>query len=170
MSDIKKAGFISIIGKPNAGKSTLLNAILGQKLAITNPKAQTTRHRIIGIHNQDDCQMVFSDTPGIINPAYKLQEAMMVAVKESINDADILVVLIDMTSPKLHDDVIEQINKADCPKILALNKIDESDQDMVKEVMEEFQSKIKSDETIILSALRGFNVQGLLGMLYDYCP
>ena len=77
MSDIKKAGFISIIGKPNAGKSTLLNAILGQKLAITNPKAQTTRHRIIGIHNQDDCQMVFSDTPGIINPAYKLQEAMM---------------------------------------------------------------------------------------------
>ncbi|MFT7591549.1 MAG: GTP-binding protein Era [bacterium] len=170
MSDIKKAGFISIIGKPNAGKSTLLNAILGQKLAITNSKAQTTRHRIIGIHNQDDCQMVFSDTPGIINPAYKLQEAMMVAVKEAINDADILVVLIDMTSPKLHDDVIEQINRADCPKILALNKIDESDQELVKSVMEEFQAKIKTEETIIVSALRGFNVDGLIGMLYKYCP
>lgn len=170
MSEIKKAGFISIIGKPNAGKSTLLNAILGQKLAITNPKAQTTRHRIIGIHNFKDCQMVFSDTPGIINPAYKLQEQMMSAVKESIHDADILVVLIDMTSPNLHDDVIEQINAAECPKILALNKIDESDQDQVKAVMDEFQEKIKPNEIIILSALRGFNVDGLVGMLYDYSP
>lgn len=170
MSEIKKAGFISIIGKPNAGKSTLLNAILGQKLAITNSKAQTTRHRIIGIHNQDDCQMVFSDTPGIINPAYKLQEAMMVAVKESIGDADVLVILIDMLSPKLHDDVIDLINKQECPKILALNKIDESDQDLVKSVMEEFEAKIKVNETIIVSALRGFNVDGLIGMLYNYCP
>ncbi len=170
MSEIKKAGFISIIGKPNAGKSTLLNAILGQKLAITNSKAQTTRHRIIGIHHLKDCQMVFSDTPGIINPAYKLQEHMMSAVNESIHDADILVVLIDMTSPKLHDDVITQINKAQCPKILALNKIDESNQEEVKKVMDEFQEKIKPNETIIISALRGFNIDGLLGMLYDYSP
>ena len=170
MSEIKKAGFISIIGKPNAGKSTLLNAILGQKLAITNPKAQTTRHRIIGIHNFKDCQMVFSDTPGIINPAYKLQEQMMSAVKESIHDADILVILIDMTSPKLHEDVIAQINAAECPKILALNKIDESDQDQVKAVMDEYQEKVKPNEVIIISALRGFNVDGLVGMLYDYCP
>ena len=98
MTEIKKAGFISIIGKPNAGKSTLLNAILGQKLAITNSKAQTTRHRIVVIHPFKDCQMVFSDTPGIINPAYKLQEEMMSAVNESIHDADVLVILIDVTS------------------------------------------------------------------------
>ena len=170
MAKIKKAGFISIIGKPNAGKSTLLNAILGQKLAITNSKAQTTRHRILGIHHHNDCQMVFSDTPGIINPAYKLQEEMMSAVHESIHDADVLVILIDITSPKLHDDVIEQINKSDAPKILAINKIDESNQDEVKQVMDEFQERINADETIILSALRGFNVEGLVDQIYDFCP
>lgn len=170
MTEIKKAGFISIIGKPNAGKSTLLNAILGQKLAITNSKAQTTRHRIVGIHQFKDCQMVFSDTPGIINPAYKLQEEMMSAVNESIHDADVLVILIDVTSPKLHEDVITKINEVDAPKILVINKVDESDQDEVTRVMEEFQEKIKSNETLIISALRGFNVSGLVEHIYELCP
>ena len=170
MSTVTKAGFISIVGKPNAGKSTLLNAVLGQKLAITNPKAQTTRHRIKGIHHHKDAQFVFSDTPGIINPAYKLQEEMMGAVKESINDADVLVVLIDMTSPKLHEDVITLITQAPCKKILAINKIDEADQEAVTKTLHEFKELIKPDDTIILSALRNFNIGGLLDMIYDFCP
>ncbi|MBO6515384.1 MAG: GTPase Era [Bacteroidia bacterium] len=170
MTEITKAGFISIIGKPNAGKSTLLNSILGQKLAITNSKAQTTRHRILGIHHHNDCQMVFSDTPGIINPAYKLQEEMMAAVNESIFDADVLVILIDITSPNLHEDVITQINKADAPKILVVNKIDESDQEEVSSVLAEFEKKIPHNDTIIISALSGFNVQGLIEQIYELCP
>jgi len=168
--EITKAGFISIIGKPNAGKSTLLNSILGMKLAITNSKAQTTRHRIMGIHHHNDCQMVFSDTPGIINPAYKLQEEMMHAVKESIHDADVIVVLIDLTSPKLHEDVIEQINKAQCPKIVAINKMDEGGQEKVAELMEEYGSLILHDHILPLSALHKFNVDNLIDMIYEHCP
>lgn len=170
MTEIKKAGFISILGKPNAGKSTLLNAILGQKLAITNSKAQTTRHRIIGIHHYLDSQLVFSDTPGIINPAYKLQEHMMSAVNESIHDADVLVVLIDMTSPKLHEDVITRIGKSEAPKILAINKIDESNQEEVAKVLEEYTELIHPQEVITMSALHGFNVDGILELIYKHCP
>ncbi|MCB9262324.1 MAG: GTPase Era [Flavobacteriales bacterium] len=170
MIDVKKAGYVSIIGKPNAGKSTLLNAILKQKLVITNPKAQTTRHRIIGIHHHKDCQMVFSDTPGIINPAYKLQEQMMAAVNQSLEDADVLVILIDLTSPKLHESVLEKLNAQNCPKILVFNKMDESKQDEIAKMVADFKESIQHNESIIISALHKFNIDVLLDTIYDYCP
>ena len=107
-----KAGFVSIIGKPNAGKSTLMNALVGEKMAIITPKAQTTRHRIIGIVNEEDYQIVFSDTPGIIKPNYKLQETMMHAVDDTLEDSDILVFVTDIHEKHDEQDVLEKIKKS----------------------------------------------------------
>ena len=119
-----KAGFVNIIGKPNAGKSTLSNLLIGEQLSIITPKASTTRHRILGLINTEDSQIVLSDTPGIIEPAYKLHDSMMTAVKESVEDADVLIVLVDVTNPNFKEEQMTLIAKATCPILLIINKIE----------------------------------------------
>ena len=128
-----KAGFVSIIGKPNVGKSTLMNALIGERLSITNPKAQTTRHRILGIWNDEHNQIVFSDTPGILDPAYKLQENMMTVVDSAIKDADVILYLVEPDEP-YNEVLIEQLQKVIRPIILVLNKVDLSDQEKVEKL------------------------------------
>jgi len=165
-----KAGFIALIGKPNAGKSTLLNAILGQKLAITTPKAQTTRHRILGMAIHKNCQLVFSDTPGIIDPKYKLQEYMMDSVSGSLKDADVLVVLVDPADDELPPELAPEIEKRDTPKIVVINKVDGYPQDRIQERVEYWREKLNPKAVIPVSALHNFNIEALKDQLVDLCP
>ncbi len=165
-----KAGFISIIGKPNVGKSTLLNALMGQKLAIATEKAQTTRHRIFGILNEPEYQMVFSDTPGIIEPAYKLQESMMHVVKESMEDGDIVLLLVEAGQKALGDDVLRYLKKSKAPKILVINKIDTLTQEEVLEKVDFWKSQNLAEHIIPISALNKFNVVALKTLLVDLLP
>jgi len=127
-----KAGFVSIVGKPNAGKSTLMNALVGEKMSIITPKAQTTRHRILGIVNEDDYQIVFSDTPGVIKPVYGLQESMMDAVNDSLVDADVILLVTDINERYDESDVIEKLKNTSSPFAVIINKIDKSTQENVE--------------------------------------
>ena len=131
-----KAGFVNIVGKPNAGKSTLLNQLMGEKLAIVTQKAQTTRHRIFGIYNEEDFQIVFSDTPGVLDPKYELQERMMDFVKDSLQDADVFLFIVDLTDKEEPNEfLVEKLNKIPVPVLLLLNKMDTSNQeDLIKKV------------------------------------
>jgi GTP-binding protein Era len=165
-----KAGFVNIIGKPNAGKSTLSNALIGEQLSIITPKASTTRHRIKGIINTDEYQLILSDTPGIIDPAYKLHDSMMTAVKESVEDADLLIVLVDVTNADLTEDHLALIAKATCPVILIVNKVDLSTPEKVVEVMADLKEKIKPVEVFALSILTGLNVESLIKTMATYLP
>lgn len=166
-----KSAFISIIGLPNAGKSTLLNAILGEELVITNKKAQTTRHRIKGIYNKEGLQLVFSDTPGIINEAaYLLQEQMMKAVKQSIEDADILLFVLDVKNPKAIAQLKDIRALSDIPTIVALNKIDLSEQEAISQKMEEVVQAFGTEDVFPVSALEKFNVESLLQRLEELAP
>lgn len=165
-----KAGYVNIIGKPNAGKSTLCNALVGEQLSIISPKASTTRHRILGMVNDENYQIVFSDTPGIIEPAYKLHESMMNAVKDSIEDADVLMVLVDVTNPNLKEEHLDLIAAAKCPIILILNKIDISTPENVKTVMTNLSEKIKADEVLAISATNGINPKSILDLIEKYLP
>ena len=131
-----RAGFVSIIGKPNVGKSTLMNALLGEKISIITPKAQTTRHRILGIYNQPEYQIVFSDTPGIIEPKYKLQGSMMKFVNESLQDADLVMFVTDFNEKNEEPELIERLKVIQAPLICIINKIDESDNDGVMKKIE----------------------------------
>lgn len=171
MSDTQKAGFISIIGKPNAGKSTLLNALIGMKFAITTEKAQTTRHRILGIHMHEGAQLIFSDTPGIIKPHYKLQEKMMNQVRESVSDADILLLVVDVKDSEIGPEVEEVLAKYPSEKkVLVLNKIDLSDQDEVTKLSESLSAKFEFGNIVALSAEKKFNTNRLLDLLAKICP
>jgi len=165
-----KAGFVNIIGKPNAGKSTLCNALVGEQLSIITPKASTTRHRILGIVNEEDYQMVFSDTPGMIEPAYKLHESMMNAVKESIDDADVLILLVDASNAALKPEYLEMIQKAKCPLILIVNKIDLSNPVQVKEVIQTLSQTLNPKEVFAISALHQLDATGLLKSIAAYLP
>jgi len=165
-----KAGFVNIIGKPNAGKSTLCNALVGEQLSIITPKASTTRHRILGIVNEEDYQMVFSDTPGMIEPAYKLHESMMNAVKESIDDADVLILLVDASNAALKPEYLEMIQKAKCPLILIVNKIDLSNPVQVKEVIQNLSQTLNPKEVFAISALHQLDATGLLKSIAAYLP
>jgi GTPase len=165
-----KAGYVNIIGKPNAGKSTLCNVLVGEQLSIISPKASTTRHRILGMVNDEHYQIVFSDTPGIIEPAYKLHESMMNAVKDSIEDADVLMVLVDVTNPNLKDEHLELIAAAKCPIILILNKIDISTPENVNTVMKNLSEKIKANEVLAISATNGINPKSILDLIEKYLP
>jgi len=128
-----KAGFVNIIGNPNVGKSTLMNAFIGEKLSIITSKAQTTRHRILGIVNGDDFQVILSDTPGIIKPAYELQTSMMDFVKSAFEDADVLIYMVEIGEKELKDEAFfNKINSAKIPVLLLLNKIDKSDQETLE--------------------------------------
>lgn len=171
LDQINKAGFVNIIGNPNVGKSTLMNALVGEKLSIVTAKAQTTRHRIMGIVNGDDYQIVFSDTPGILKPNYMLQESMMEFVDTAIGDADIILYVTDVVEKfDKNREYVEKLGKVDCPVIIAINKIDESDQQKVAEIVEKWHSTVPNAEILPISALNKFNVDTLLNRIVELLP
>ncbi|MEM7375506.1 MAG: GTPase Era [Bacteroidota bacterium] len=165
-----KSGFVSIIGKPNAGKSTLLNQLLGQKLSITTPKAQTTRHRIFGIDHGEDYQIVYSDTPGLIRPKYKLHERMVGFIDNSLEDADMIVLLIAVNETFPEEDLLKLAEKTSIPKILALNKIDAVEEEVVYKRMASLSQQVDFVEALPLSALKGDNVDTLKKLILNYLP
>lgn len=164
-----KAGFASIIGKPNVGKSTLMNALIGERLSITNPKAQTTRHRVLGIWNDEQHQIVFSDTPGILDPAYKLQESMMTIVDSAIKDADLILYLVEPDEP-FNEELIEQLQRLEKPVILILNKVDLSDQQKVEQRIGDWSALLPKAQILPTSALHHFNTKELLQMMLQHLP
>ena len=166
-----KAGFVNIIGNPNVGKSTLMNAFVGEKLSIITSKAQTTRHRILGIVNGDDFQVVLSDTPGIIKPAYELQESMMGFVKSALEDADVLIYMVEIGEKVLKDeDFFNKITNSKIPVLLLLNKIDNSNQEQLEEQSEYWQQKVPNAEFFPISALTGFHVKEVFKRILDLLP
>ena len=165
-----KSGFVSIIGKPNVGKSTLLNAILGEKLSIATQKAQTTRHRIKGIYNTPACQIVFSDTPGIIQPRYKLQGSMMKFVNESLADSDLVLFMSDFETYNEEEDLIEKLKLIETPMIMVLNKIDEHSQEEVATNLAFWEEKKLFSRIIPASASNKFNTDSIVNCILDYLP
>jgi GTP-binding protein Era len=165
-----KAGFVSIIGKPNVGKSTLMNALVGEKLSIITPKAQTTRHRILGILNEEDFQIVFSDTPGIIKPKYNLQDSMMTAVGGALQDADLILFVTDINERHDEEDVLEKITNTAIPLVMLINKVDNATQEQVAEKTKYWQEKLNPVQIFAISALHGYNLEGLLPLVLDYIP
>jgi GTP-binding protein Era len=166
-----KAGFVNIIGNPNVGKSTLMNAFVGEKLSIITSKAQTTRHRILGIVNGEDFQMLLSDTPGIIKPAYELQESMMGFVKSAFEDADVLVYMVEIGEKELKDEAFfNKIIATDIPVILLLNKIDKSNQEELESQVQMWTEKVPNAEIFPISALEGFNVAEVFNRIIELLP
>lgn len=166
-----KAGFVNIIGNPNVGKSTLMNAFVGEKLSIITSKAQTTRHRILGIVNGEDFQVILSDTPGIIKPAYQLQESMMDFVKSAFEDADVLVYMVEIGEQELKDEAFfNKIINSKIPVLLLLNKIDKSNQQQLEEQVQLWQEKVPNAEIFPVSALEGFNVPQVFGRIVELLP
>ena len=166
-----KAGFVNIIGNPNVGKSTLMNALVGERISIITAKAQTTRHRILGIVNTDDYQIIFSDTPGIIKPAYELQESMMNFVKSAFEDADILVYMVEIGEKGLKNEAFfDKINQSKIPVLLLLNKIDKSDQDFVLKQVDYWKEKLPQAEIYPISALENFNIQTIFDRIVELLP
>lgn len=166
-----KAGFVNIIGNPNVGKSTLMNAFVGERLSIITSKAQTTRHRILGIVNGEDFQAILSDTPGIIKPAYELQESMMGFVKSAFEDADVLVYMVEIGEKELKDEAFfNKIIKAEIPILLLLNKIDKSNQEELEEQVQLWQEKVPNAEIFPVSALEGFNVAEVFKRIIELLP
>ncbi len=166
-----KAGFVNIIGNPNVGKSTLMNAFIGEKLSIITSKAQTTRHRILGIVNGEDFQVVLSDTPGIIKPAYELQESMMGFVKSAFEDADVLIYMVEIGEQALKDEAFfNKIKSSKIPVLLLLNKIDISDQEQLETQVQLWAEKVPSAEIIPISALQGFQVKEVFHRIIELLP
>ena len=166
-----KAGFVNIIGNPNVGKSTLMNAFVGERLSIITSKAQTTRHRILGIVNGDDFQMILSDTPGIIKPAYQLQESMMGFVKSAFEDADVLLYLVELGEKALKDEAFfTKITTAKIPVLLLINKIDKGNEELLKESLELWQNQVPNAEIFAISALEDFGVQEVFKRIIDVLP
>ena len=166
-----KAGFVNIIGNPNVGKSTLMNAFVGEKLSIITSKAQTTRHRIFGIVSGDDFQVVFSDTPGIIKPSYALQASMMDFVKSAFEDADILIYMVEIGEKELKDEVFfNRINKLEVPVLLLINKVDISDQSTLEEQVAYWKEKVPRAEIFPISALRNFQTEVVFNRIIELLP
>ena len=166
-----KAGFVNIIGNPNVGKSTLMNAFVGEKLSIITSKAQTTRHRILGIVNGEDFQVNFSDTPGIIKPAYELQESMMDFVKSAFEDADILLYMVEIGEQELKDEAFfNKITNSKIPVLLLLNKIDKSDQEQLEKQVQLWATKVPNAEIIPISAKEGFQVKEVFDRIIELLP
>ena len=165
-----KSGFVNIFGKPNAGKSTLLNALMGEKLAIVSPKVQTTRHRIKGILTNDNYQIIFSDTPGIIEPKYKLHEKMMQAVKGSLEDADVALLIVDVKDDLAETDNIFSSLKLKVPAIVVLNKADVAEKTMIEKAKEFFLNKNYCREVIVVSALKRSGLKELLDAILLLLP
>ena len=165
-----KTGFVNIFGKPNAGKSTLLNALLGEKLAIISPKVQTTRHRIKGILTTDEYQIVFSDTPGIIEPKYKLQQKMMMAVKSALEDADLALLMLDIKDSWEENDAMFAALDLKVPALVVLNKIDQVKASKLAEAVAFFTSKSYCKKVLTISALKGFDKDYFLQPVLDMLP
>lgn len=168
---IHKAGFVNIIGNPNVGKSTLMNALVGEKLSIITPKAQTTRHRILGIVNHEEYQIIFSDTPGIIKPAYELQASMMDFVKSALDDADILIYMVEVgETAQKNEAFFNKIINSKIPVILLLNKIDKSSQEEVAEKIAYWREKVPNSFVYVISALEKFNVDAVFYKIIELLP
>ncbi len=166
-----RAGFVNILGNPNVGKSTIMNALVGEKLSIITSKAQTTRHRIMGIVNGDDFQIVYSDTPGILKPQYKLQEAMMNFVKTALRDADIILYVTDVTEkPVAEKEYTEKIKISGIPMIIAVNKIDLSNQDDLAQIVQSWHLAFPDSPVIPVSGTERFNLNGLLNAILTKLP
>lgn len=166
-----KAGFVNIIGNPNVGKSTLMNAFVGERLSIITSKAQTTRHRILGIVNGEDFQVVLSDTPGIIKPAYELQTSMMDFVKSAFEDADVLIYMVEIGEKELKDEAFfNKIIHAKIPVLLLLNKIDKSSQEQLEEQVGLWKEKVPNAEIYPISALENFNVAQVFNRIVELLP
>lgn len=166
-----KSGFVSIVGCPNVGKSTLMNVLVGEKLSIITSKAQTTRHRIMGIVSGDDYQIVFSDTPGILKPNYKLQEKMMEFVVSAFSDADVFLLIVDIYEDIVLDEkYLEKLKKTSTPVLLLLNKIDMATQEVLDTKMAEWKEKLPNAEIIPISALKKFNLENVMYRITQLLP
>ena len=173
MAENKKhrSGFVNIIGNPNVGKSTLMNALVGEKLSIVTAKAQTTRHRIMGIVNGENYQIVYSDTPGILKPNYRLQKNMMDFVDAAIGDADIILYITDVVEKSdKNDDYVTKLQDISCPVILVINKIDISTQEKVMELMEYWRSRLPKAQIFPASALERFNLESIFDAIVENLP
>lgn len=166
-----KAGFVNIVGNPNVGKSTLMNQLVGERISIATFKAQTTRHRIMGIVNTDDMQIVFSDTPGVLKPNYKLQESMLAFSEGALSDADVLLYVTDVVeNPEKNMEFLEKVQKMDIPVLLLINKIDQSDQSKLGDIVERWHSLLPKAEILPISALNKFGVDILLSRIKELLP
>lgn len=166
-----KAGFVNIVGNPNVGKSTLMNRLVGEKISIITSKSQTTRHRIKGIVNTEDYQIVFSDTPGVVKPSYKMQEYMLEFSKSALIDADIILYVTDVVeNPDKNLDYIEKVNKSEIPVLLVINKIDLTTQDKLEALFDKWQGLIPRAEIFPLSAKENFNVDNLFKRIIELLP
>jgi GTP-binding protein Era len=166
-----KSGFVNIVGSPNVGKSTLMNQLVGEKLSIVTSKAQTTRHRILGIVNDEDHQIVFSDTPGVVNVSYKLHENMMEYVSVSLQDADVLLFVTDTVEQKMnHEATLERIKKLNVPVLCLINKVDKSHQEKVAERIQYWKEEIPTAEVYPISALHNFNIDIVWDRILSLIP
>lgn len=166
-----KAGFVNIVGNPNVGKSTLMNALVGERISIATFKAQTTRHRIMGIFNSDDMQIVFSDTPGVLKPQYKLQESMLNFSTSALTDADVLLYVTDVIEkPDKHSDFVEKVSKMDVPVLVLINKIDLTNQEKLIELVETWKEQLPKAEILPISALNKFNVDYIMKRVKELLP
>ncbi|AVI51153.1 GTPase Era [Pukyongia salina] len=166
-----KAGFVNIIGNPNVGKSTLMNAFVGERLSIITSKAQTTRHRILGIVNGEDFQVILSDTPGIIKPAYELQQSMMDFVKSAFEDADVLLYIVELGEKELKDEsYFSKIKNSPIPVLLLINKIDKGDEEQLAKALELWQSQLPNAEIFAISALENFGVAEVFQRIIELLP
>lgn len=166
-----KSGFVNIVGSPNVGKSTLMNQLVGEKLSIVTSKAQTTRHRILGIVNDEDYQIVFSDTPGVVNASYKMHELMMDYVNTSLKDADILLFITDPKETQMnHKETLERIQKLRIPVICLINKIDLSDQEKIAERINYWKELLPNAQVFPISALHGFNIDLIWDLIHENIP
>lgn len=165
-----KSGFIAIVGRPNVGKSTLMNALVGEKLSITSHKASTTRHRIFGILSGADYQLVYSDTPGLIQPAYELQKSMMHYVDQALEDADILLAVTDTLKPGCDPELVELLQASSLPKILVINKVDKSTQSDIEQKITDWKTALPELHVVAVSAKEKFNLEGVFEFLLDNTP
>ncbi|MBE7441234.1 MAG: GTPase Era [Flavobacteriales bacterium] len=166
-----KSGFVNIIGNPNVGKSTLMNALVGERLSIITSKAQTTRHRILGIVNDENHQIIFSDTPGVLEPAYKMHQSMMTFVKSALTDADIILFMVEVKENRFKDeDILNKLKKTSTPILLLINKIDEVDQQFLEEKVAFWKKEIPAAEIYPLSALHHFNIDNIFERIKELLP
>ena len=166
-----KSGFVNIIGNPNVGKSTLMNALVGERLSIITPKAQTTRHRILGVVSGDDFQIVYSDTPGILKPAYKLQESMMKFVTGAVSDADVILYVTDTVEESDRAaEIIDRIRRSGIPTIVVINKIDLTTPERLEALVDRWHAALPGAEVVPVSAREKFNIEGLFGRILGVLP
>lgn len=165
-----RSGFVNIIGNPNVGKSTLMNALVGEKLSIITSKAQTTRHRILGIVNGDDYQIVYSDLPGLLTPSYKLQEKMMGFIELALKDADIFLYMIEAGETKYNEEVVSRFKKSGVPVIVIINKIDLSSQEAVMKQLLHWQDVFPDSDIVPVSASNNFNTEKILDLILQHLP